>query len=165
MTADQAKAVAETVGQQLQNEWMTTYKVLNAVPEGKDDFKPEPNARSAGELARHIATSDLMFLAGILQGKFGEWQDDSAGKSLKQLTEEYKHAFPQQQLEHVLALDGTKLAQDVEFFGMTFPAVHYMVWTLTHMVHHRGQLSTYLRPMGGKVPSIYGGSFDEPYQG
>ena len=31
-------------------------------------------------------------------------------------------------------------------------------------VHHRGQLSTYLRPMGSKVPSIYGGSADEPVQ-
>ena len=33
---------------------------------------------------------------------------------------------------------------------------------LLHTIHHRGQLSTYLRPMGGKVPSIYGGSADEP---
>jgi uncharacterized damage-inducible protein DinB len=47
---------------------------------------------------------------------------------------------------------------------MKMPAVNYLLFTLTHMVHHRGQLSTYLRPMGGKVPSIYGGSFDEKWQ-
>ena len=41
MNADQAKAVAAAVGQQLQHEWMTTYKVLAAVPEGKRDYKPE----------------------------------------------------------------------------------------------------------------------------
>jgi len=53
----------------------------------------------------------------------------------------------------------------MEFSGAKFPAVKYLVWTLVHMVHHRGQLTTYLRPMGSKVPSIYGGSYDEPWQG
>jgi uncharacterized damage-inducible protein DinB len=48
---------------------------------------------------------------------------------------------------------------------MKMPAVQVLVFALVHMVHHRGQLSTYLRPMGGKVPGIYGGSFDEPWQG
>ncbi len=113
MTPDQAKAVAQTVGQQLQQEWMNTYKVIKAVPEDKKD---------------------------------------------------YKHEFPRR-LEKVLSLDGAKLAQELEFFGTKCPAVQYLVSTLTHMVHHRGQLTTYLRPMGGKVPSIYGGSFDEPWQG
>jgi uncharacterized damage-inducible protein DinB len=34
---------------------------------------------------------------------------------------------------------------------------------MSHSIHHRGQLSAYLRPMGAKVPSIYGGSADEPF--
>jgi uncharacterized damage-inducible protein DinB len=164
MTADQAKAVAESVGMQLQNEWMTTYKVLKAVPEDKKDYKPEGHSRSAGELAKHLATADFMFLDGVINGRFGEWKEDTSERSVEQLAEAYKHEFPKR-LEQVLALEGHKLAQEVEFFGMKFPAVHYMVWTLTHMVHHRGQLSTYLRPMGSKVPSIYGGSYDEPWQG
>jgi uncharacterized damage-inducible protein DinB len=38
-----------------------------------------------------------------------------------------------------------------------------MIWsTLFDLIHHRGQLSTYIRPMGGKVPSIYGPSADDP---
>jgi uncharacterized damage-inducible protein DinB len=40
----------------------------------------------------------------------------------------------------------------------------YLQFMLMHLSHHRGQLSTYLRPMGSKVPSIYGGSADEPFQ-
>jgi uncharacterized damage-inducible protein DinB len=52
----------------------------------------------------------------------------------------------------------------VDFFGMKMPAVQYLMFALVHMVHHRGQLATYLRPMGGKVPAIYGGSFDEAWQ-
>jgi uncharacterized damage-inducible protein DinB len=48
-------------------------------------------------------------------------------------------------------------------FGMfNLPAVMYLQFMLNHSIHHRGQLSAYLRPMGAKVPSIYGGSFDEP---
>ena len=47
MTADQAKFLAATLGQQLQTEWMTTYKVLSAIPEDKKDWKPEPTARTA----------------------------------------------------------------------------------------------------------------------
>ena len=46
-----------------------------------------------------------------------------------------------------------------------FPAVAYLNFMLSHTIHHRGQLAAWLRPMGGKVPSIYGGSADEPFEG
>jgi uncharacterized damage-inducible protein DinB len=42
--------------------------------------------------------------------------------------------------------------------------VIYLQFMLHHTIHHRGQLCAYLRPMGGKVPNIYGGSFDEPME-
>ncbi len=164
MTADQARAVALSVGQQLQQEWMTTYKVIKAVPEAKKDYKPEGNSRSAGELAQHLATADFMFLDGVIAGEFGAWKEDTSPKTIERLAEDYKHEFPRR-LEAILALDGAKLAKEVEFAGSKFPAVNFLVWALTHMVHHRGQLTTYLRPMGGKVPNIYGGSYDEPWQG
>jgi uncharacterized damage-inducible protein DinB len=44
------------------------------------------------------------------------------------------------------------------------PAVAYLGFLNNHSIHHRGQLAAYLRPMGSKVPNIYGGSFDEPMQ-
>jgi uncharacterized damage-inducible protein DinB len=163
MTPDQAKTVAETIGQQLQHEWMTTYKVLSAIPEGTRDYKPEAHSRSAWDLATHIAGADVWFLDSILAGEFGQPGDPGA-TSVLALADWYKTTFPNR-LERVLALDGSKLAQIINFYGMKMPAVQYLVFTLTHMVHHRGQLSTYLRPMGGKVPSIYGGSFDEQWQG
>lgn len=164
MTPDQAKAVAATVGQQLQQEWMTTYKVLSAVPEGKRDYKPEPNARSAWDLATHIAGADVWFLDGILAGKFDKPSNEAPAPTVADLGTWYKKEFPNR-LERVLALDGNKLTQIIDFYGMKMPAAQYLVFTLVHMVHHRGQLATYLRPMGSKVPSIYGGSFDEQWQG
>jgi uncharacterized damage-inducible protein DinB len=164
MTPDQAKAVVASVGQQLQGEWMTTYKVLAAVPEAKRDYKPEGNSRSAWELATHMAGADIWFLNGILAGKFDAPSEDAPAPTVSGLADWYKHEFPSR-LERVLAMDGQKLSQTIDFFGMKMPAAQYLVFTLAHMVHHRGQLSTYLRPMGGKVPSIYGGSFDEPWTG
>ena len=165
MNADQAKAAAELVGQQLQNEWMTTYKVLTAIPEAKKDYKPDPAARGAFELATHLAGADVWFLNGVINGKFDDPTDsEPKTKGVTELGDWYKKNFPRV-LERALALDGAKLAQVVDFYGMKMPAVNYLLFALVHMVHHRGQLAAYLRPMGGKVPSIYGGSHDEPWQG
>jgi uncharacterized damage-inducible protein DinB len=164
MTPDQARAVANAVGQQLQNEWMTTYKVLSAVPNGKRDYKPDTNGRSAWELTTHLAAADVWFLDGVLNGKFDSPGEEAPAPDVAGVAEWYKKEFPNR-LERVLALPDQKLTQTIDFFGMKMPAVQYMMFALVHMVHHRGQLSSYLRPMGGKVPSIYGGSYDEPWTG
>jgi uncharacterized damage-inducible protein DinB len=165
MTADQAKVAANLVVMQLQNEWKTTHKVLTAVPEGKKDYKPDPNARAAFELAKHLAGTDVWFLDGVVNGKFGDpTSSEPNPPTVAELGQWYEQNFPKV-LEQAQALDGAKLAQVVDFFGMKMPAVNYLLFALVHMVHHRGQLASYLRPMGGKVPSIYGGSFDEPWQG
>jgi uncharacterized damage-inducible protein DinB len=59
-----------------------------------------------------------------------------------------------------------QLTTPVDFLGaFNFPAVLYLSFVNNHSIHHRGQLSVYLRPMGAKVPSIYGGSADEPWTG
>ena len=163
MTPDQAHAAAQLVGMQLQHEWMTTHKVLSAIPEGNKDYKPEANSRGAFELAKHLAAADVWFLDGVINGEFGTPSDPDAA-TVAQLGDWYKCSFPAV-LEKTLALDGVKLAKIVDFFGMKMPAVNIMLFALVHMVHHRGQLSTYLRPSGGKVPSIYGGSYDEPWTG
>ena len=163
MTADQAKAVAGALGQQIQFEWMTTVKVLEAVPEDKKDWKPADQSRSAWELAVHLAESDVWFLEGVLNQQFGE-PAASGATTVAQLVDWYKAHMPNR-LERVLAMDGAKLATIVDFFGMKMPNAQYLVFQAVHNAHHRGQLSSYLRPMGGKVPSIYGGSADEPWKG
>jgi uncharacterized damage-inducible protein DinB len=164
MSPDQARAIANAVGTQLQHEWMVTYKVLSAVPEEKKDHKPEPNSRSAWDLATHLAGADVWFLDGVINGKFGDPGREAPAPTCEGVADWYKKEFPNR-LERALALPDEKLTQTVDFFGMKMPAVQVMLFALVHMVHHRGQLSAYLRPMGGKVPAIYGGSFDEPWQG
>lgn len=161
MNPDQAKAVAFALGQQLQNEWMTTVKVIEAIPEVNKTWKPEPKSRSAWELAVHIAESDVWFLDSVLHKHFGD-PSSSKATTVAELANWYKTHMPAK-LEQVLAMDGADLAQIIDFYGMKLPNSQYLVFCAVHGAHHRGQLAAYLRPMGGKVPSIYGGSADEPY--
>jgi hypothetical protein len=64
-------------------------------------------------------------------------------------------------MERLASVTGEQLMQTIDFRGLLrFPAVIYVQVALSHSVHHRGQLSMYLRPMGAAVPSIYGESHD-----
>jgi uncharacterized damage-inducible protein DinB len=169
MTPQEARAAANIIGTQLQHEWMTTAKVIEAIPEGNKEWKPEPKSRSAWDLAVHLAGSDIWFLDSILNGAFGadaegEVKLKGAAPTPAKLASWYKHEFPKK-LEQVLALPDHKLTEVIDFFGMKNPAIVYLNIALVHGVHHRGQLCGYLRPMGGKVPSIYGGSADETWKG
>jgi uncharacterized damage-inducible protein DinB len=63
-------------------------------------------------------------------------------------------------------LSDEDLATHVDFIGLRKdPAVAYLNIAIRHSVHHRGQLSTYLRLMGARVPAIYVESADEPFSG
>jgi uncharacterized damage-inducible protein DinB len=68
---------------------------------------------------------------------------------------------PLSALDRVRGIPGEKLTNVIDLFGMIqAPGVNFLAIALKHSVHHRGQLSTYLRAMGGKVPGIYGPSAD-----
>ena len=78
MTPQEARAAVNVIGTQLQHEWMTTAKVLAAIPDAAKDWKPEPKSRSAWELAIHLAGADIWFLTAILDGKFTNDPDGDA---------------------------------------------------------------------------------------
>jgi uncharacterized damage-inducible protein DinB len=162
MKVEQAKFLAEVIGQNLQGEWMHTYKAISALPDGQQDYKPQENSRSAWELAYHLAVCDVGFLQAVAANSFSGFPAKCDAKDFKGLADWYKHEFPKA-LERVLALDGQHLSQIVESWGMKLPSVSYMMFCNNHMVHHRGQLTTYIRPMGGKVPAMYGESFDQKF--
>lgn len=164
MSPNEARAAVNLLGTQLQHEWMTTVKVLAAVPEDKKDYRPDEKSRTAWELVRHIADTDVWFMDGIIKGAFIPGEGGAPATTVADVVEWYKKSYPAK-LEQMLALPDHRFAEVLDFFGMKNPAAVYVVFTLTHMVHHRGQLATYLRPMGAKVPSIYGGSADEAFQG
>ncbi|HXN18629.1 MAG TPA: DinB family protein [Candidatus Binatus sp.] len=163
MNHEQAAFTAHMFTDGLEREYEITRKVLAAVPEGKKDYRPDENARTAFDLATHIATSDVWFLQGIEKGEFGPPLDKHFG-SVAEIVAFYEREFPAA-LKKVKALPPEKLAKIIPAFGMfELPAAAYLAFVNNHCIHHRGQLATYLRPMGSKVPNIYGGSFDEPMQ-
>jgi uncharacterized damage-inducible protein DinB len=169
MDAAQAKFLVDTLTGSLENEFKTTVKVLAAVRDDNKNYKPDEKSRSAWQLATHLATADVWFLDSIIQGKFdfdaeAEKKAEAQFKSVNDVVEFYKKTFPAK-LAELRGLSGDKLTRTVDFFGMLkMPAAGFLPLMNNHSIHHRGQLAAYLRPMGSKVPAIYGGSADEPMQ-
>lgn len=148
------------------HERKTTRRVIQAIPDKNHDYRPDPKSRTALELATHIVESDVWFLNGLANLNFA-WDPEKTLKpftSVKDVLAWYDQNF-QRAYDRVMDLSANQLLTVVDFFGMKMPLFSYILFALTHAVHHRGQLATYLRPMGGKVPDIYGGSADEPWQG
>jgi len=143
----------------------TTKKVLAAIPDDKSGYRPDPDARSAWELGWHLANTDVQFLDGIADLKFnmGTPEAEDKPKTVAELVRWYDENF-KRAADRVRGLTPEQLMTPVDFFGVfNFPAVFYLSFLNNHSIHHRGALATYLRPMGAKVPSIYGGSHDEPF--
>ena len=149
----------------LAREVATTKRVLAAVPDGKRDYRPDPNARTAWELAWHLANTDVQFMDGIADLKFtmAARSEAEKPKTLGELVDWYDRNM-KRSADRVHTLTADQLLTPVQFFTFNLPAAFYLGFLNNHSIHHRGELATYLRPMGSKVPSIYGGSFDEPLQ-
>lgn len=141
----------------------TTKRVLAAVPDAKSDYRPDPNARTARELAWHIANTDVQFLDGIADLQFKMESPENKPQTSAEIVAWYDENM-KRGIARVQALSPEQLTTPIEFFGVfNLPAVAYLGFLNNHSIHHRGELATYLRPMGSKVPSIYGGSYDEPF--
>ena len=165
MRPDRARFLLDFLLPRLQSEQATTKKILSAVPPDKGDYKPHPQSRSSLELSRHIAATEMWFLDAVIDHVFKE--DDlpmpSELKPGNEIARWYDENFAQR-LPTLGALSGEHLATPVNYIGLlNDPAVAYLSFGIRHSVHHRGQLSAYLRPMGAKVPAIYVESADEPF--
>ena len=142
-----------------------TLKVFQAVPDGKLDYRPHPRSRSAGELISLMAYESHTCCEAVDTGKIN-WQDQPAATEVNQAADSFTKK--NRELEKLLQKvdEETWQGRKVQFLvggQVVFEeALGPMLWGhLFDVIHHRGQLSTYIRPMGGKVPSIYGPSADD----
>jgi uncharacterized damage-inducible protein DinB len=166
MDQSQATFLAQYMTKLWEGEFSVTCKVLAAVPDDRRDYRPDEKSRTAWELATHLATADIWFLSSIIGGAF-VW-DEAAAKArfaqfsnIQDVVAFYKKEFPTK-LDEVRALAPDQLTALVDFFGMfQWPNAQYLGFANNHSIHHRGQLASYLRAMGSKVPAIYGSSADE----
>ena len=163
MGSTEARTVADFLTADFEREMQTTLRVLGAVPDGRLDYQPDAKAKTGLGLVRHIALEDEWLLNCIANGVFTPPPDDSDACGIASPADavaRYKEKVPAA-LNRVRALSGEALASTLNLFDMMQgPAVNFLAMALKHSVHHRGQLSTYLRAMGGKVPGIYGPSAD-----
>jgi len=163
MTAEQAHLfVHNVILGPLKNESRTTRSVLAAVPNANLDYRPDPHAKTAIELLRHIVSADNLFLKTVIDGAFvpGSVKIPEDLTTPQEIVAWYEQEYAKS-FDAVAQLSGEQLIRMVDFRGMfQRPAFTFLQFGLLHTVHHRGQLSTYLRSMGGKVPAIYGESYD-----
>ena len=162
MNPEQSKLLCKIYVDTIQQEAETTKKVIRAIPDDKSSYKPDDKAKNAHELAWHIASAEIWFLDGVIEGNFSMGEGPAAPPTIGGILEWYD-TNQKDRVNKLKDLPADKLSTPISFFGiMDLPAVAYLNFCTLHGAHHRGQLSTYLRPMGSKVPSIYGGSADEP---
>jgi uncharacterized damage-inducible protein DinB len=147
-----------------EKEAAATRKVISRIPEGSD-YRPDPKSRPAREIAWQIVREEIVLGEGLERGAL-EWQDVPAPATIKEVLEVYdRHhddltkrmkslAAPAWERKVPFMYQGQEVMSDTGYNnGWGF---------LLDIIHHRGQISTYLRPMGATVPQIYGPSADEP---
>jgi uncharacterized damage-inducible protein DinB len=164
MGSAQAQFLLEFLLPQLKSEQAITKKILSSIPPDQGDYKPDAKCRSALRLAWHIAVTEIWFLDAVVRRQFGETAPMPAGvKTGRDVAQWYEEHFANR-MPLLEELSAEELGTPVDFLGLrNDPAVAYLNIAIRHSVHHRGQLSAYLRPMGAKVPAIYVESADEPY--
>jgi uncharacterized damage-inducible protein DinB len=143
-------------------------RVLKALPQSRLDYRPDPKARTAAELAWVIADEEAQLL-NLVETGVVDWKEAKPPSSVDEIAAAYeKNANAV--TARLEKLDEAGWQKNGKFLVGGQPVwettIDGFVWGfLLDAIHHRGQLSTYIRPMGGKVPSIYGPSGDDPGKG
>ena len=145
----------------------TFVRVIKALPEGRLDYRHDPKGRTAADLAWLLAYEEETLVSMLETGTI-DWKDRAAPKTAAEIAAAYERnaAAVNARLE---TLDPAAWAKPAKFVvdgaSVWESPTGEMLWGfLFDAIHHRGQLCTYLRPMGGKVPSIYGPSADDAGQ-
>ncbi len=140
-------------------------RMIKALPADRLDYSPHEKSRPAGRIALGMAM-EADGLAEIIEKGVLDWNapvPESVGGAELLAAWEKAAARLSARVER---LDDAKWASPGEFRAggqvvFAGPIRDHCWWILFDLVHHRGQLSTYVRPMGGKVPATYGPSGDE----
>jgi len=164
MQPNEANIVAQFLLPTVKREHEITRKVIAAVPAPKCTYTPDERSMTAIDLAWHLASSEWMFSRLVVDGAMpgGEGKRPEGMQTPEDVLKFYDETVAPVKAE-LSNVTPEQFAKVIDFHGMfQGPAVTYMSLMLNHSAHHRGQLSVYLRPMGVKVPGIYGPSGDEP---
>ena len=156
------------LAQEAERELAITRRVLERVPTDKFDYQPHPKSMKLGTLASHMANL-VSFLEISLKGPVTDMAAGHFPPSPTD-TDEVLRRFDVNGENLRQALNDVDDATFWELWSMnrgdqtmmTLPRIMVArVLVLNHLIHHRGQLSVYLRLLDIPVPAIYGSSADE----
>ncbi len=159
------------IGKYLLDEWVeesaSTKKMLERIPEDRFQWKPHDKSRSLGELAQHVAAMTSWFIPVFESDSFDPMQhkqptlankadmlklfDDGSAELTKRLKSTPEDEYDKQ---WNCVMNGNVVATMSK-------AMALRGWLFDHMIHHRAQLSVYLRLLDVPVPGMYGPSADE----
>jgi len=150
--------------QSFQHETPAFIKVLKALPEDKLDYRPHEKNTSAGDLAWQLAL-EAGHLSDLLDTGVIDFVPSKRPDSLDAIVAQFEKNVDALKTR-LSAIDDAKWKApgDFRMGGQSVWAgsTQELCWGyLFDMIHHRGQLTAYIRPMGGKVPSVYGPSADD----
>jgi uncharacterized damage-inducible protein DinB len=154
-----------------EREHAITLRVLKAFPPEKSELRPHPKLKTARELAYIFVQECGLGIAGV-NDAFGK---GLSGPSSPPVPEKWEDILPALEKAHVSfrqtfeSFTDQQLLEPIKFYGAPKTLVDYsrlqFAWfLLSDQIHHRGQLSVYLRMADAKVPSIYGPTADEPWR-
>ncbi len=151
----------EMLAKWLDKEFNTTIKVLSNYPKDKLDFKPHEVSRSAKELAA-IFGEEESAIGEIANGVEDWWtkREKVTGETLDEIITQNKNIHTKV-MSAISAASEEDLEKTFQMGPMTMRRLEAMWMLAADAIHHRGQFSVYLRMAGGKVPAIYGPSYDE----
>jgi uncharacterized damage-inducible protein DinB len=153
-----------------EQEYQTTMKLLKAYPEGKSDLRPHAKLRTARELAWGFLGGEAWMIEGCVTGSFdmgNAAEPTGPPATMHEVIDAYEKQHSDS-MAKVKRMNDADFNKTIKFFVAPKQMGDYRCADLLSMmvrdhIHHRGQLSVYLRMADGKVPSIYGPTADEPW--
>jgi uncharacterized damage-inducible protein DinB len=159
--------IAESLMAEIEREGKSTSRILGRVPQEKLDWQPHPKSMTLGALASHIAMLPASAIKGLQEGK----RDVTPARPAPAMKGDFVAAFEKNVADLKTALsaipDEVLLKERFSFVRGTevltsFPKIALLRTVLiNHSIHHRGQLTVYLRLLDVPVPAMYGSSADE----
>jgi uncharacterized damage-inducible protein DinB len=138
-------------------------RVLKALPKNQLSYKPHERSPSAEQLVWTLA-AELKVCLDVVNNYKAEWKEIPPPPP-EEMVEKYER-WSSELIARVSSIDDASWERIAQFYYqgkvvLEQPVGGFLWFILFDAIHHRGQLSAYLRPMGGKVPAIYGPSADE----
>ncbi len=156
----------ESLIAEFRHETATTLRMLERVPADALDWRPHEKSRTLGEIALHIANIPGLFIAPLDRDEFDRGEYLNSAENPSNPSERLSQSSVESEMtlksltSNALFSSWRYTAGDKLIFEMPRIAV-IRVMALNHLIHHRGQLSVYLRMLNIAVPGPYGPSADE----